>query len=116
MNTEIKESSDYAGRDASELPSPLRFAEAGLSDKEQAALEVLRATGIDVREAALVAKEALECGRGRVRRARECVQLGAEEMRKREKTVTVRKAVEMALSVFASTCWMHVARFAEVSG
>ena len=97
MNTEITESSDYAGRDASELPSPLRFAEAGLSDKEQAALEVLRATGIDVLEAALVAKEALECGRGRVKRARECVRVGAEEMRKREKTVTFRKAVEAAL-------------------
>ena len=66
-------------------------------DRERAALEVLRSTGIDVLEAALVAREALECGRGRVRRARECVRLGAEEMRKREKTVTFRKAVEMAL-------------------
>ncbi|MCQ2366895.1 MAG: tyrosine-type recombinase/integrase [Akkermansia sp.] len=66
-------------------------------DREQAALEVLRSTGVDVLEAALVAKEALECGRGRVRRARECVRLGAEEMRKREKTVTFRKAVEAAL-------------------
>ena len=44
-----------------------------------------------------MAREALECGRGRVKRARECVRLGAEEMRKREKTVTFRKAVEMAL-------------------
>ena len=68
-----------------------------ITDKEQAALEVLRSTGIDVLEAALVAKEALEWGRGRVRRARECVRLGAEEMRKREKTVTFRKAVEAAL-------------------
>ena len=68
-----------------------------ITDMERAALEVLRSTGIDVLEAALVAREALECGRGRVRRARECVRLGAEEMRKREKTVTFRKAVEMAL-------------------
>ena len=68
-----------------------------ITDIESAALEVLRSTGINVLEAALVAKEALECGRGRVRRARECVRLGAEEMRKREKTVTFRKAVEMAL-------------------
>ena len=66
-------------------------------DRERAALEVLRSTGIDVLEAALVAKEALENSRGRVRRARECVRLGAEEMRKREKTVTFRKAVEAAL-------------------
>ena len=68
-----------------------------IADKERAALEVLRSTGVDVLEAALVAKEALECGRGRVKRARECVRLGAEEMRKREKTVTFRKAVEAAL-------------------
>ena len=66
-------------------------------DRERAALEVLRSTGVDVLEAALVAKEALECGRGRVRRARECVRLGAEEMRKRERTVTFAKAVETAL-------------------
>ena len=88
MNTENKETSDYAGRYASELRR---------DKEEQAALEVLRSTGVDVLEAALVAREALECGRGRVRRARECVRLGAEEMRKREKTVTFRKAVEMAL-------------------
>ena len=68
-----------------------------INEIECAALEVLRATGIDVLEAALVAKEALECGRGRVKRARECVRLGAEEMRKRERTVTFAKAVETAL-------------------
>ena len=68
-----------------------------IEDRKMAALEVLKSTGIDVLEAALVAKEALECGRGRVRRARECVRLGAEEMRKRERTVTFAKAVETAL-------------------
>ena len=88
MDTEIKETSDYARRDASELRR---------DKEEQAALEVLRSTGVDVLEAALVAREALACGRGRVRRARECVRLGAEEIRKRERTVTFRKAVEMAL-------------------
>ena len=87
-----------------------------INEIDSAALEVLRSTGIDVLEAALVAKEALECGRGRVKRARECVRLGAEEMRKRERTVTFAKAVETALPVFASTCWMHVTCFAEVSG
>ena len=68
-----------------------------IEDREMAALEVLKSTGIDVLEAALVAREALECGRGRVRRARECVRRGAEEMRKRERTVTFTKAVETAL-------------------
>ena len=68
-----------------------------IEDREMAALEVLRSTGIDVLEAALVAKEALECGRGRVKRARECVRLGGEQLRLREKTVTFAKAVETAL-------------------
>ncbi len=68
-----------------------------INDRERAALEVLRSTGVDVLEAALVAKDALDCVRGRVRRARECMRLGAEEMRKRAKTVTFCKAVETAL-------------------
>ena len=68
-----------------------------IEDREMAALEVLKSTGVDILEAALVAKEALEYGRGRVKRARECVRLGAEEMRRRERTVTFAKAVETAL-------------------
>lgn len=40
----------------------------GITETERAALEVLRKTGIDVLEAALVAKEALQRGRGRAQR------------------------------------------------
>ncbi len=87
MKIEICERSDYAERCA------LKHCR----DKELAALEVLKSTGIDVLEAALVAKEALEYGRGRVKRARECVRLGAEQMRLRERTVTFAKAVEVAV-------------------
>ena len=68
-----------------------------IEDREKAALEVLKSTGKDVLEAALVAKEALECGRGRLNRARACIRMGAEELRKRERTVTFAKAVETAL-------------------
>ena len=93
MNTEITDREQAA---LEVLPASLRSrllcdtprqdAETGRSDREQAALEVLKSTGIDVLEAALVAREALEC-----------VRLGAEEMRKRERTVTFAKAVETAL-------------------
>ena len=62
-----------------------------------AAIEVLRRTGVNVLEAALVAKEALVAGRGRVTRARECISAGAETLREREKTVTFATAVETAL-------------------
>lgn len=68
-----------------------------ICDKDWAALEVLRTTGVDVLEAALVAKEALECGRGRLKRARACVQLGKEQLKLREKTVSFVRAVETAL-------------------
>ena len=68
-----------------------------IEDREMAALEVLKTTGIDVLEAALVAKEALQCGRGRVKRARACIRQGEEQLRMRERTVTFAKAVETAL-------------------
>lgn len=68
-----------------------------ITTQEQAALTVLKSTKVDILEAALVAKEALEAGRGRVKRARKCIAAGAEELRKQEKTVTFAKAVEAAL-------------------
>lgn len=70
-----------------------------LTDIEKAALVVLKSTGVDVLEAALVAKEALAAGRGRVKRARRCISAGAEVLRQREKTVSFEKAVETALAV-----------------
>lgn len=63
-----------------------------IAEQERAALAVLRSTGVDVLEAALVAKEALAAGRGRLKRARQCLQLGQEQLRLQEKTVTFRKA------------------------
>ncbi|MDO4818529.1 MAG: tyrosine-type recombinase/integrase [Akkermansia sp.] len=68
-----------------------------ITEEEQLALGVLRCCGGSVLELAILAKETLEAGRGRMRRARECVRLGEEQIRLREKTVTFRKAVEAAL-------------------
>lgn len=65
--------------------------------EELAALEVLRSTGVGVLAAAEVAKAALVAGRGRVRRAMKCVELGAEELKRQEKTVSFERAVEVAL-------------------
>ena len=65
-----------------------------LTETERAALEVLRQTGEDVLAAALLAREAMEKGRGRLKRARMCLELGAEQLRLREKTVSFSKAVE----------------------
>ena len=68
-----------------------------ITTTELAALEILRQTGVDVLDAALVAKTALQAGRGKVRRAMKCVAIGEEELRKNEKTVSFSKAVEEAL-------------------
>ena len=68
-----------------------------ITEEEYAAIIILRSTGISAIEAALIAKEALKKGRGRVQRARKCLTLGEAELQKQEKTVTFRKAVEEAL-------------------
>ena len=68
-----------------------------VTSAEYAALEVLRGTGIDVLEAALIAKSALEAGRGRVKRTLECISAGAKTLIMREKTVTFERAVLVAL-------------------
>ncbi len=67
------------------------------TEVEQAALTVLKNTGIDILEAAMIAREALAAGRGRVKRARRCIAAGEEALKKQEKTVTFEKAVEAAL-------------------
>ena len=66
-------------------------------ETDNAALALLRSTGADVLEVALVAKTAMEAARGKVKRAMKCIVAGAEALRQQEKTVTFEKAVEAAL-------------------
>ena len=65
--------------------------------EKQAALILLKSTGVNILEAALIAKEALAAGRGKVKRARQCIVAGDAALRQQEKTVTFEKAVEAAL-------------------
>lgn len=65
---------------------------------EHIALEILRKTGVNIVEAALVAKVALEAGRGKLKRAQQCIELGVRELQRQEKTVTFEKAVEAAIT------------------
>ena len=67
------------------------------TSKEQAAIELLKSTGVDILEAALVAKTAIAAGRGRIKRALKCLEAGAESMRQQERTVSFEKAVAAAL-------------------
>ena len=73
---------------------------------EKAALAVLQSTGVDILEAALVAKAALEAGgvraseataRRALNRSKRIIMLGVEALRQQERTVTFEKAVEAAL-------------------
>ena len=64
---------------------------------DTAALAVLKSTGINILEAAILAKEALDAGRGKIRRARKCLAAGVDVLRQQEKTVTFEKAVKVAL-------------------
>ena len=67
------------------------------ANEELAAIEVLRQTRVDLVEAALVARAAIEAGRGRVKRAYKCISAGAETLKAREKTVSFERAVFEAL-------------------
>ena len=76
-----------------------------LNETDQAALAVLRSTGADVQEAALVAKAAMKAevraseatGLRALKRCKKIIALGAEALRQQERTVTFEKAVEAAL-------------------
>ena len=94
------------------------------SEQEQAAVAILRSTGVNLIEAALVAKAALEAGGTRLRqngnlsveaevrasettalralkRCKKIIALAAEELKRQEKTVTFEKAVVAALEARA---------------
>lgn len=93
-------------------------------EEEMVALSILKGTGVNIVEAALVAKAALEAGGTRLRqngnlsvysevrasettalralkRCKKIIALGAEELKRQEKTVTFEKAVAAALEARA---------------
>lgn len=67
------------------------------TDKEQAALAILKSTRVDILEAAIVAKKALEAGHGRIKRALKCLAAGENSLRQQTRTVSFGKAVQAAL-------------------
>lgn len=71
----------------------------GITEKEYAVVILLRQVGTDVLETAILAKEAIKNGRGHIERARKCLEAGRRELQRRERTVTLEKAVEKALQV-----------------
>ena len=68
-----------------------------LTREEMAALAVLKSAGEDLMEVAIIAKEAMEAGRGKLKRARRCIAAGVEELKKQERTVSFERAVDFAL-------------------
>ena len=68
-----------------------------LSEEEMAALVLLKRSGVPALEAAQVAYAAIKSGKGRAKRALRCIAVGAEELKKQERTVSFEKAVAFAL-------------------
>lgn len=69
-----------------------------MKQKEQAAIAILLNTGVDILEAAIIAKEALTAGRGKINRARKCIEAGKKTLQLQEKTISFEKAVNEALN------------------
>lgn len=69
-----------------------------VTEEEYAAVIILKNTGVNIIEAALIAKDALAKGRGQLRRVRKCLNAGELELKRQEKTVSFTKAVEAALA------------------
>ncbi len=69
-----------------------------MKQKEQAAIAILLNTGVDILEAAIIAKEALTVGRGKINRARKCIEAGKKTLQLQEKTISFEKAVNEALN------------------
>ena len=67
-----------------------------LTRDEYAALVVLRDMGGDVLGHALVAREAMQAGRGNAKRTRKLLELGAERLKQESRTVDFATAVEAA--------------------
>ena len=68
-----------------------------LTENEFAALTLLKSTGVPSLDAAQLACAAIKAGRGKIKRALKCINVGADELKKQERTVSFEKAVEAAL-------------------
>lgn len=64
-----------------------------ITEKEKLALEILREARMDVVEAAILAREVARIGRGNIKRARRCLELGEKELCDSERTVSFARAV-----------------------
>lgn len=69
-----------------------------ITEQEYAAVVILRESGSNVLEAAMMAREALQHAHGNIKRARKCLYLGEQELRRQTRAITFRKAVEEALT------------------
>lgn len=67
-----------------------------ISDRERAILTILREHGADALAILELGREALRCGRGHLQRARLCLELGAQELRNSERTVSFFRAARAA--------------------
>ena len=67
------------------------------TEAEGAMVTLVREMGVEMSEVVQFISLARRIGRGRLKRAEQCLMAGEEELRRREKTVTFKRAVEAAL-------------------
>lgn len=69
-----------------------------ISEEEWAAILVLRRTKLPALDVVMLAREALDCGRGQIRRAKRYLTAGKEAVLHQQKTVTFQRAVTETLA------------------
>lgn len=68
-----------------------------ITREERIALEILRLTKLNVVDVALLTKELVSETKGNLKKARQCIRLGAESLKRQEKSVTFAHAASVAL-------------------
>lgn len=69
-----------------------------ITEQEYAAVVILRETGVGVLEAAILARDTLQQSHGGIKRARKCLHLGEQELRRQSRTISFSRAAAEALA------------------
>lgn len=69
-----------------------------ITEQEYAAVVILRETGVGVLDAAILVRDTLQQVHGGIKRARKCLHLGKQELRRQSRTISFSRAADEALA------------------
>ncbi len=81
------------------------------AEKEKTALAILRASKVDILDAAILARQALALSQGKLRRAYRCLTLGNDQLKATEKTVSFQTAAAEAVKEREKRRWRTLTDF-----